>query len=363
METTTDLTLFDLNETEIVKKLAVTKEELLALVKQSKHYTITGIDDKQGLSQVHEHRILLRDKRIEIEKGAKALRDNATRFSRTVSAREKEFISIISPEEERLKSKELWIEGEKEKIRVEEERKRAEALQAKIDALHAVNASHDLNELMVIPDEVFAELLEQHTIAYNHKKAREEEERLFKEAEAKKEKDRLATIEKAEEERRQQVAREQAAERIRLEEIRRAQDVKDKELEWELNRIRQEQENFEKKKAEFEAKQKALVEQQRRNVELEEAKKKAAQEALKEAEIKAQLEKDRIAQELELAPDKAKLANLADRIYGLIKEAPEVKTQASKQVLLQAIQQLKEVAASLMQKSKKDHNNLEEAHK
>lgn len=230
------------------------------------------------------------------------------------------------------------IEDTKERIRQEEEKKKAAALQAKIDALHAVEASHDLNELMVIPDEVFAELLEGHTIAYNHKKAKEEEERLLKEAEAKKEKERLAAIEKAEEERRQRVAKEQEAERIRLEKVRQDQEAKDKEFERERNRIRQEQEAFEKKKAEFEASQKALVEQQRRTVELEEAKKIAAQEALKRAEyeakeiaFQARLEKERKEQEMAEKPDKVKLANLGIAIGNLLAVPITLSTKASKE--------------------------------
>lgn len=406
METTTDLTLFDLNETEIVKKLAVTKEELLSLVKQSKHYTITGIDDKQGLSQVHEHRILLRDKRIEIEKGAKALRDNATRFSRTVSAREKEFISIISPEEERLKSKELWVEGEKEKIKVEEERKRAEALQAKIDALHAVGASHDLVELQVIPDEVFAELLEQHTIAYNHKKAKEEEERLFKEAEVQKEKDRIAEearIYKRTMDRASQLLAagvyfdktkdayvslpdgviigveglktmtDEAFEAITKEVIkltfaRRKKEAEDlaefnrqKTIqEGEAEKLRLQQEHFIKEKAAFEATRKAQEDEKRRVEELEAAKKKAAEEALKLAEyeakeiaFQARLEKERKDQEMAEAPDKVKLANLGLAIENLLAIPIVLSTKTSKERYQAACNLITEVIDKYLMSPKK----------
>ncbi|MGR3504901.1 MAG: hypothetical protein ACU0B7_03410 [Paracoccaceae bacterium] len=58
--------------------------------------------DIKDLKTVRDCRISLKNARVEITKTGKAMRDDATKFSRAVIAREKELIAIIEPEEQRL---------------------------------------------------------------------------------------------------------------------------------------------------------------------------------------------------------------------------------------------------------------------
>lgn len=69
------------------------------------------------LKTVREHRISLKNARVEITKTGKAMRDDATKFSRAVITREKELLAIIGPEELRLQ--EVEAEAKRQADRAE----------------------------------------------------------------------------------------------------------------------------------------------------------------------------------------------------------------------------------------------------
>ena len=102
---TTDIQLSSLIESEL-QKFDVTSDSLRALVEPVKDLKISGLDDREGYIRVRESRLILKNKRVEIEKNGKALRDNAIKFQKAVIAREKELISILEPAEARLKDEE-----------------------------------------------------------------------------------------------------------------------------------------------------------------------------------------------------------------------------------------------------------------
>ena len=77
-----------------------TKAELTALAKSSER--ITQITNKAGREECHSSLMLLKSRRIDIEKRGKEARDDANKFAKAVIAKEKELIAFIGPEEERL---------------------------------------------------------------------------------------------------------------------------------------------------------------------------------------------------------------------------------------------------------------------
>jgi len=89
-----------------------TVAELQGLVAKTKDLVVADLENKEQLEVVRTSRIALKKKRVDIEKYAKTLRDTATAWSRKVSAKEKELIGIIEPEEDRLAA----IESEAEKL-------------------------------------------------------------------------------------------------------------------------------------------------------------------------------------------------------------------------------------------------------
>ncbi|EIL88573.1 putative phage coiled coil domain-containing protein [Rhodanobacter fulvus Jip2] len=119
-----------------------TKAELTALAKSSER--ITQISNKAGREECHSSLMLLKSRRIDIEKRGKEARDDANKFAKAVIAKEKELIGFIAPEEERLQIlRDQWdtaIEAARlEKL--EAERLRVEAIQKKIQAIRDVPAS------------------------------------------------------------------------------------------------------------------------------------------------------------------------------------------------------------------------------
>lgn len=119
-----------------------TKAELTALAKSSER--ITQISNKAGREECHSSLMLLKSRRIDIEKRGKEARDDANKFAKAVIAKEKELIGFIAPEEERLQIlRDQWdtaIEAARlEKL--EAERLRVEAIQQRIQSIRDVPAS------------------------------------------------------------------------------------------------------------------------------------------------------------------------------------------------------------------------------
>lgn len=101
-----------------IEQFNPTVAELTALVEATKNIKATDLTDKKQLEVVKESRKKLSDARINITKRGKELRQSAIDFQKAVIEKEKELISIISPEEDRLKE----IEAEAKEIKIREER-------------------------------------------------------------------------------------------------------------------------------------------------------------------------------------------------------------------------------------------------
>jgi colicin import membrane protein len=119
-----------------------TKAELTSLAKQSER--ITQITNKAGRDECHSSLMVLKSRRVDIEKRGKEARDDANKFAKAVIAKEKELIGFIEPEEERLQIlRDQWdtaIEVARlEKL--EAERLRVEAIQKKIQTIRDVPGS------------------------------------------------------------------------------------------------------------------------------------------------------------------------------------------------------------------------------
>jgi hypothetical protein len=85
--------------------------------------------------------MVLKNTRVDIQKAGKEARDDATKFSKAVIAKEKELVDMIQPEEGRLQSlQDAWDaarEAERQ-AKVEAERQRVAGHQSRIAAIHAI---------------------------------------------------------------------------------------------------------------------------------------------------------------------------------------------------------------------------------
>lgn len=99
---TLDIKMFDPNE-EALRELAAIPVD------------ITDPRDAGQVKAAHEKRMKLRTARVAIEKIGKKMREGALAFQKQVIAREKELVSIVEPEEDRLKTFEEEAEAIKER--------------------------------------------------------------------------------------------------------------------------------------------------------------------------------------------------------------------------------------------------------
>ncbi len=203
-----------------LKKHEITEEMLVSLVDECKGLTVKGPDDREGLKKVREARVTLKYKRVEIEKIAKGLRDNANNFNKAVRAREIELISIIEPTEESLQAEEKRVADQAEALRQEAERKTAEKLQSRIDTLNKFGYVYDLLELQLMGEDRYNDIVKQADYEWR------EEQRILAEGRAAKQKAdaeeservRLERLE-LDKQRAEQEARERELQRIESERI------------------------------------------------------------------------------------------------------------------------------------------------
>lgn len=88
--------------------------------------TISGIDDADGFIVVHKARMVVKNKRVEVEKVRKTLKADALAYGREVDGEAKRITAMLLPIETHLKNQEDAVNAEKERIR-NAERLRAEA--------------------------------------------------------------------------------------------------------------------------------------------------------------------------------------------------------------------------------------------
>ena len=225
--------------------LGTAEHEANLLVLAKKHADIVEIKNTAGREQCHSAMMALANARIAITKAGKEARDDATKFSKAVIEEEKRLISIIEPEEDRLRGlRDAWdAEREREKqAKAEAEKRRIAALQERIARIrsHAIDSvgapawsvadeMQHLEELAIdasfeefqgqaqlAKDETLDKLREIHAQAI----AREEEA-----ARLAAEREELERLRKAEEERQAQAEAARAEEERRLAAEREAQEA------------------------------------------------------------------------------------------------------------------------------------------
>lgn len=256
-------------ETELAK-FTITDAAISQMKKEYMPLNINGIDDKEGYAIVHAARMVVKGKRVEVEKTRKVLKEDTLIFGRAVDGEAKRITALLGSIESYLLGQQAAVDKEKARIKEEE-----------------------------------AELI------------RAEEERV-KQAEI----DRIAKEEEA-----ARLAREEAmaaeearleAERIRQEKVEAEQRKKEVALKAAQEKVEAE------KRAIVEAKQKE-ADEKKRLAELEKAKKEAAEAARIEAEQKAKRDaEEKVNAELRakaeaereeaLRPDREKLIALSAAI-------------------------------------------------
>jgi len=217
-----------------LQKFNIRDEAIAILSTAYMPLSVDGLDDKVGLAKVHEARMDIKRRRVDVEKVRKELKEDSLQFGRAVDAEAKRIVALLEPIETHLQNEEDKIANIKAAIEAEKQAQEAARLKA-------------------IEDERLAKIAAEH----------------------KAEEDRLAAI-----------RAEQEAEAARLRKIADEQAEKERAFRAEQARIEEEKREIER------AKQRA-ADEKRHAAEMEQARKEAAEQARIEAEAKA--ERDRLA--------------------------------------------------------------------
>ena len=236
-----------------------------AISKMSAEYLplkVKGLDDKEGLKKVHDARIVIKNKRVEVEKKRKELKASSLAFGQAVDGEAKRITGLLLPIEAHLENEESIVEREKERLQLEVEHQTQAKIRMRAESLRQYNHTVDAITLGRMTVDVFEGELEAAKIVY--------------EAEQK----RLAVLEKQKQVESEQFAimkRELEAEKIRQGEVSKKQIEAEAVIKAEQKKIEDEKRLIAETKLIEEREKKRLVD-------LEKAKQEAAEKAIIETE-------------------------------------------------------------------------------
>ena len=280
-------------------------EIITPVIEKAKTLIVTSIDQKDLMQQAHEGRIILKNKRNDVEKMRKELKERSLREGQAIDKVANLIKEMIAPAEAHLELQENFA-----KI-YEEQRKEALRLK-RHEILLPYTSDPSLFDLANMTEEQFDQILAGQKAAH--------EQRI--EAEKKAEEDRIAK-ERAEAEERECIRREN--ERLKAEVEKREAELAE-----------------ERRKAEVERKRLEYI------AKAEAEKREAAEREIHEEQQKKQAEMDRIKAEEEraaAAPDKEKLIVFAGKIEALQLEFPELSSKKMKAVRDGVLLKLREIHA------------------
>lgn len=311
--------------------------------------TVNGIEDKVGLKECHDLRMVYVGQRNKVMKHGKAMRESAVKYQKDVIAEEKRIIDMMLVGETHLDTQEQAVKDELARIKAEEQRLEDLRIQARRDVLAARKLGFDGHTwildcpkagLKVIPDVMVrsftdAQFAEQLMLC---DMMLAEEKKILDAAEAakKEEADRIARVaqeQKEEAERLAAIAKEQADREAAIKaEEKRLADEKQRLIDEEAARVKaiedaRLKEIADKKRAEdLEAARKEGEEKAR--LAAEAAAKKAEEERLERERLAAEKEARRIAR----MPDRRAMLNFL-RAEAVERPAPAFKTDEYQKIL------------------------------
>lgn len=328
---------------------------------------VSGPEDKEGYRAAHEARMIVKGKRVEVEKRRKELKQASLDYGRRVDETAKKITNQLLPIETHLEAQEKTYEEAREKIRQEAELARKAKVQARIEALVALGVIPMLDQIEAMSEEAYQFILGQAQAAFAAKQ--EEEARLKAEQDAwRLEQERLAKEEadrKAAEAEAERKAKEEQEKWERLERERKAKEeearLAKERADLEAERVKLEAErvaaaaaaalNFAVEQAAL-ALERAKLEEERKLAEAQKAeaeaiRKKAEEEALAKARAE---EAGRLAEQARIRaeairPEREKLLSVKDTV--LLIGVPEVESPEAIQAANEIKKALGRVASEI----------------
>lgn len=190
-----------------LEKFNVTDAAIAKMEQEFMPLSISGLEDKDGYKKVREARLVVKGKRVEVEKRRKELKEDSLKFGRAVDSEARRITALLEPIEQHLEVQQKAIDDEKERLAAEAQSKIQERLQYRVNVLSAYSTQYDVQEMMTMSDEDFAIKLEAAKEAFEKEEERKLEEKRLVEEERK----RLAKVAEEQEEERKRLAKERAA--------------------------------------------------------------------------------------------------------------------------------------------------------
>jgi hypothetical protein len=151
---------------------------------KAKSIVVTDESQKDLMSQAKEGRLLLKAKRIEVEKARKSLKEQSLNEGRLIDSVAKYLTELIEPAEKHLELQEKFIEIREQQKRLELKQKRLAVLAPYWEVFDA-----SIIQLDLITDEAFETILNGAKISFENKKS--EELRLENERKEKEQKEKI----------------------------------------------------------------------------------------------------------------------------------------------------------------------------
>lgn len=111
------MTLTTLSAEAKLREFSISDAAIAAMADEYLPLTIAGIDDAAGYKRVHDARMVVKNKRVEVEKVRKALKEDALKYGRMVDGEAKRITALLDPIESHLKEQEDAYNAEKERIK------------------------------------------------------------------------------------------------------------------------------------------------------------------------------------------------------------------------------------------------------
>ena len=211
-----------------VVKFNVTEAAIAEMEKEFMKLKISDVNDKQSFDRVHNARMIVKNRRIDVTKTAKMLLEKPKKEIEEIKKAESEIIEKLRPIERHLQGQEDWVKQEKERIieeRLQDRVKKLQGLGAMLDAVRCYVGFEtvSLKELKTMKDADFeaiykdfeaeAEnvLKEQQKAEEEARRKAEEDERIRREHEQMKK--RLAELEAKQKPKKQPEKKEKASAR------------------------------------------------------------------------------------------------------------------------------------------------------
>ena len=120
--------------------------------------------------------MVVKSKRIEVEKKRKELKESSLSFGRAVDGEAKRITALLLPIETHLENEESIIEKEKERLALEAAQKRQVKLQERASKLKAYECTIDAVTLSMLPDDAFEKILANAKHDHEAKQQKQKEE-------------------------------------------------------------------------------------------------------------------------------------------------------------------------------------------